>query len=1168
MELNSISLNGERSPSLESPIQAQLKQLAAIVESMSEAFFTLDLTGCCTYVNQTAERLLGADRTTLIGKTIWNLFCADTVSGIYQQCHRAMIEQRPVEFEEFYPILDQWFTVRLLPAPSGLSAYFQDISDRKRVEDERKDTEAALRKEQEFLKVLLDNVQAGIVACDAEGQLKLFNKVARSFHGMPEQPLPPEQWADQYGLFLPDGKTQMSVEDIPLYRALQGQRVRDVEMMIIPKQGTARLLLANGQAIEHPDGEKQGAVVVMHDITERKQIEDALRDSEAQLSSIFQTIPDGITILNLDGQIIAANSAAEQVLGLTHSAITERAYDDLSWSITTVDGKPFPPEEFPFVRVMQTGKPIYNIEHAIAHPDGTKIILSVNASPLFDAEGRIINVITAISDITQRKQTDEERMRLIQEQTARTLAETAQCQSAFLAKASEVFASSLDYERTLQSVARLAVPYFADWCCVDLLNDDGSISRVAVVHSDPEKVQFGWKLAQRFPRHLEDGYGISQVMKTGQSEIAIDITDEQLAAGIPNSEYLEILREVGLKSGIVAPLQARGRVLGSISFVFTESNRQYSLDDLDLAEDLARRAAIAIDNARLYHMAQQAKQAAEKSADRTTRLQMVTAALSESLTPEQVAEVIVEQSMATLEATAALVVLVSKDRTELEIVKSVGYATDLVESWRRFSLDVDVPLATAIRTGKPVWAEALLERIARYPHLAEVYSRYDFQSWMALPLVVEGRSVAGVLLSFKEFKQLNLDDREFILALSRQCAQAISRAQLYEAERSARAEAEQANRVKDEFLAVLSHELRSPLNPILGWTRLLQTKKLDDAKVAEALNTIERNARLQAELIGDLLDVSRILQGKLSLNPSTVNLTTTIEAAIGTVQLSAEAKSIQIETELTTDVGQVLGDSSRLQQVVWNLLSNAVKFTPEGGEVKVRLERVGAQAQILISDNGKGIAPDFLPHVFEYFRQADSASTRKFGGLGLGLAIVKQIVELHGGTVEADSPGEGQGATFTVRLPVSAVDKEQENSQSTPCEQFTIDQPLLGRRVLIVDDEPDMRDLASFLLEQAGAVVITLAAAGEVLLALPQFQPDVLLSDIGMPDMDGYGLLRQIRALPPDQGGAVPAIALTAYAGDFNQQKALQAGFQRHLAKPVEPEQLIEAIVSVLGSNA
>ncbi len=477
-------------------------------------------------------------------------------------------------------------------------------------------------------------------------------------------------------------------------------------------------------------------------------------------------------------------------------------------------------------------------------------------------------------------------------------------------------------------------------------------------------------------------------------------------------------------------------------------------------------------------------------------------------------------------------------------------------------------MAAAIRAGTPVWAETLLERITRYPHLAEIYSRYEFQSWMALPLVVEGRSVAGVLLSFKEFKQLNLDDREFILALSRQCAQAISRAQLYEAERNARAEAEQANRVKDEFLAVLSHELRSPLNPILGWTRLLQTKKLDDAKVAEALNTIERNARLQAELIGDLLDVSRILRGKLSLNPSTVNLTTTIEAAIGTVQLSAEAKSIQIETELATDVGQVLGDFSRLQQVVWNLLSNAVKFTPEGGKVKVRLERVGAQAQIIISDNGKGIAPDFLPHVFEYFRQADSTSTRKFGGLGLGLAIVKQIVELHGGTVEADSPGEGQGATFTVRLPVSVIDKEQENSESAPCKQFTADQPLLGRRVLIVDDEPDMRNLTSFLLEQAGAEVITLAAAGDALTALPQFQPDVLLSDIGMPDMDGYRLLRQIRALPPDQGGTIPAIALTAYAGNFNQQKALQAGFQRHLAKPVEPEQLIEAIVSLLGSNA
>ncbi|MEP0888565.1 MULTISPECIES: PAS domain S-box protein [unclassified Leptolyngbya] len=1144
-------------------------------------------------------------------------------------------------------------------------------------------------KEQEFLQVLLDNVQAGIVACDADGELKLFNQVARSFHGLPEKPLPPEQWAEFYDLYLPDGKTPMATQDIPLFRALQGESVHQMEMMIIPKQGLPRTLLANAEAIVTPTGKKLGAVVVMHDITERKQIEMVLRDRETQLQSIFQTIPDGIVILDRSGQITAANPAAEAILRLTNSNITERIYNNPSWTITTVEGLPFPEEELPFVRVIATGQPVYGVEHAITHTDGTTIILSINASPLFDADGQMINIVTALSDITarkkadaalreseeryrsviemaaegiilqyadgkiftcntsaeqilgqtaeqlmgrtsldpgwqsiyedgspfpgnlhpsmvtlrtgepqsnvimgirkpdetltwisintrplfrpkdtkpfavvasffditQRKQVEEQRSTLIQEQAARLAAETAQQQSAFLAEVSAVLSSSLDYEQTLQSVADLAVPRVADWCSVDLVSDDRIISRVAVAHTDPEKVKFAWEVVQRFPPSLDNNYGIAQVIKSGRSEIAAHITDEQLAV-IQNQEYLQVIRGLGIKSCIIAPLEARGRVLGTISFIYSESNRQYGKADLILAEDLARRAAIAIDNARLFQEAQQACQAAEKAADRTARLQTIMAALSESLTPQQVADVIVQQSIAALSADSALMTVLTDDEKELEIIKAVGYHTDIVESWRRFPVSAAVPLADAVRTGTPVWAETKAERLARYPHLADIYSRYDFNSWISLPLMSEGKAVGGMLLSFKEHKSLSQDDRDFILAVSRQCAQAISRAQAYEAERKARAEAEAANRIKDEFLAVLSHELRSPLNPILGWAKLLQTRKLDAAKVTEALKIIERNARLQSELIEDLLDVSRILQGKLSLNRAAVDLTTTIHAALETVRLSAEAKAIQIETQLATNVGQVLGDSSRLQQVVWNLLSNAVKFTPEGGKVHVQLEQMGSYAQIIVSDTGKGIAPEFLPHVFEYFRQADATTTRKFGGLGLGLAIVRHLVELHGGTIQVESPGEGQGATFTVQLPLLA-----KISPASPVGELHTHLPSLnGIKALVVDDDADARDLVAFLLEHEQATVITASSASEALIALAKFQPDILLSDIGMPDMDGYMLLQKVRSLPPDQGGLIPAIALSAYAAEYDQRQALRVGFQKHIPKPVDPETLIKAI--------
>ncbi|MEW6494760.1 MAG: ATP-binding protein, partial [Cyanobacteriota bacterium] len=317
----------------------------------------------------------------------------------------------------------------------------------------------------------------------------------------------------------------------------------------------------------------------------------------------------------------------------------------------------------------------------------------------------------------------------------------------------------------------------------------------------------------------------------------------------------------------------------------------------------------------------------------------------------------------------------------------------------------------------------------------------------------------------------------------------------------------QANRIKDEFLAVLSHELRTPLNPILGWTRLLQAGKLDEKKTAFALETIERNTKLQAQLIEDLLDVSRILQGKLRLKISPVNLVTMIEAARETVRLAAEAKSIQIQTVFDSAARQVKGDSNRLQQVVWNLLSNAVKFTPTGGQIEIKLERIGSYAQIQVKDTGEGICAEFLPYIFEYFRQADGSITRRFGGLGLGLAIARHLVELHGGTIYAESPGQGQGATFTVRLPLLKAKGTQQEAKGDFCGSSFICPPLEGIRVLVVDDEPDTLNLLVFVLEQAGAIVTSAASASLALEAFKQQQPDLLLSDIAMPEMDGYTLI-------------------------------------------------------------
>ncbi|HEY9736875.1 MAG TPA: ATP-binding protein, partial [Trichocoleus sp.] len=359
---------------------------------------------------------------------------------------------------------------------------------------------------------------------------------------------------------------------------------------------------------------------------------------------------------------------------------------------------------------------------------------------------------------------------------------------------------------------------------------------------------------------------------------------------------------------------------------------------------------------------------------------------------------------------------------------------------------------------------------------------------------------------------------------------------------------------------VLSHELRSPLNPILGWVQLLRLGGLDAAKTAKALATIERNARLQAQLIEDLLDMSRILRGKLSLDVETVNLVPAIQAAIETVQLAAQAKSIEIEPMLDPQVPAVLGDATRLQQIVWNLLSNAVKFTPEGGRIEVRLEKRDKRALITVSDTGIGIDPNFLPHIFDYFRQADGATTRRFGGLGLGLAIARHIAEAHGGQVQAESPGLGQGTTFTVRLPLAPNQLAMGSDDTFSEGSFN----LQGVRVLVVDNEPDSLELATFVVKQAGASVTSVSTAQEALALIAQSPPDVLLSDIGMPDVNGYMLVQQVRSLPPEQGGQVPAIAMTAYAGDINYQKVMAAGVQRHLAKPIDPELLVRTIAALV----
>jgi PAS domain S-box-containing protein len=399
--------------------------------------------------------------------------------------------------------------------------------------------------------------------------------------------------------------------------------------------------------------------------------------------------------------------------------------------------------------------------------------------------------------------------------------------------------------------------------------------------------------------------------------------------------------------------------------------------------------------------------------------------------------------------------------------------------------------------------------------------------------------------------------------------------------RLAREAAEQANRIKDEFLATLSHELRTPLNAILGWANLLRSNTLDSATTAQGLETIERNARLQSKLIEDILDVSRIMSGKIALDLQQVELAHVVEAALDSVRPTAGARDISLTLELSPEPGLIKGDAARLQQIIWNLLSNAIKFTPRGGSVRVALGRVESLVQVTVSDSGQGIAPEFLPHVFDRFRQADSSSTRQHSGLGLGLSIVRQLVELHGGTVWAESEGIGHGATFCVQFPLAAVAlpahestsevapvAPQKSAEPIAVPQRECVQQLTGLRVLVVDDEADARSLIRTVLEGCGAMVRTAASAPEAMALFTQSDFNFLVSDIGMPGEDGYTLLTRLREFCAAQGRTLPpAIALTAFARSEDRIRALRTGFAMHVPKPVEPAELIAVVASVAATR-
>jgi PAS domain S-box-containing protein len=684
---------------------------------------------------------------------------------------------------------------------------------------------------------------------------------------------------------------------------------------------------------------------------------------QSLFAAIVSSSDDAIISKDLNSIVTSWNHAAEEMFGYTAKEMIGR-------SIRTIIPHDRQHEEDAVLASIRQGLSVDHYETVRLRKSGALVHISLSVSPIRNAEGTVIGASKIARDISMRLR-------------AQAITDRARRQGIFLARLTTSFSGTMNYTDRLTELATLSVPELSDWCVVDAVTTNGQIERVTIKHIDPNKVALAGQIHERSADPLAFASAVA-VIRTGKPAIVPMISDEVLvAAAAGDDELLRLVRSLGLVSYVCLPLMVHGSTLGALTFATAESGRQYDDDAIRFLQDVASRAALALDNARSY-----------------------------------------EQLQA-------------------------------------------------------------------------------------------------------------------------------------------------ANRMKDEFLATLSHELRTPLNAILGYARMLRAGMLKDDKRNNALDTLERNATSLTQIVEDVLDVSRIAAGKIRLNVQSLDLPVVMHDALATVMPAAEAKGVRIQSIVEPDIGPVSGDPERLQQVMWNLLSNAVKFTPRGGRVQVRLQRVNSHIEISVSDSGVGIREDFLPHLFERFRQADSTTTRAHGGLGLGLAIARQIVELHGGTIHALSGGEGKGATFRIELPVMivhsavVVDAEPRVHPRTQVRVTPMhDHALSDVRVLAVDDDADALTLVREILETAGAQVFTAASAPAALAVLEEQWPDVLISDLGMPGMDGFELIQRVRTLTNEKKH-IPAAALTAYARSEDRARALRTGFEMHLAKPIDPSELIAAVVSL-----
>jgi PAS domain S-box-containing protein len=849
------------------------------------------------------------------------------------------------------------------------------------------------------LAAIVESSDDAILSKDLEGVLVTWNPAAQRMFGY----TPAEAIGQSIRVIIPDDR--QAEEDLVLARIRAGQTVSHFETIRQRKDGSRFPVSATVSPVRDPTGRVVGASTILRDISDRRRAERALIDAEAARTDLQRRL---LTLVAASGSLLAAATLDEvlpAILTLAGQLVTADGY--AVWRVSSPGGE-------------------WKIErsHGVSEDFCRSTVAALSTAQdraILRSEMVVADVLTDARLAHRREAYVREGLRsmlavplmlhgeiggtlvfycrtphefgVVEVQTATALANIASAamtsaalhdaqrrsriESEFLSESGKALSASLDYEQTLRNVAALAVPYFADWCSIDVVDESGVLRRLALAHVDPAKVDLAERFIDRFPESADSDYSVARVLATGQPVMMSVLPDELLAARVKDVQHLAAIRELHVTSFMRVPLRAHDQTLGVLTFVSAESGRHYRAPDLRLAQEVAARAGIAVDNARAY------------------------------------------------------------------------------------------------------------------------------------------------------------------------------------------AEVRRANGMKDEFLATLSHELRTPLNALLGYARMLKWQMVPPDRHARAFDVIERNGTALARLVDDVLDVSRIVSSKLRLQVQPADLAKVVAQSVETVQAAADAKDVRVRVSVPDALPPLALDADRLQQALWNLLSNAVKFTPPGGDVDVSVVPGDGRVAVVVRDTGIGLAPELLPRMFERFRQADSRYAREHGGLGLGLAIARHLVEMHGGTLTASSDGAGLGATFAIELPCGAsppatpAPVDADPPARAPAPPALI--PLDGIRVLAIDDDADELSMMRDVLAAAGAQVVTAQSGREALGLLSRLDVDVVLADIGMPEMDGFDFIGRARAMA-GVAARVPAAAITAYARSEDRERALTAGFQMHVSKPIDPAGLLAAV--------